>query len=75
MENLIQNQLVTAAVQLEKQLDNEIQRLDNLGIDDLEQIRENRLKELKKLAVQKQEWKNNVSSNGFWSCGVETESF
>lgn len=57
MEQLIQNQVITAALQLEKQLDQEIGRLDNLGIDDLEQIRENRLKELKKLAQQKQEWK------------------
>lgn len=60
MEQIIQSQLVSAAQQLEAQLDNEIEKLDNLAIDDLGQIRENRLKEMKKLALQKQEWKANV---------------
>lgn len=58
MEQLIQNQVISAALQLEKQLDQEIGRLDTLGIDDLDQIRQNRLKEMKKLAQQKQEWKS-----------------
>jgi len=58
MEHLIQNQVISAAIQLEKKLDSEIERLDNLDTDDLEKIRENRLKEMKKLAAQKQEWRN-----------------
>ncbi|XP_063707349.1 thioredoxin domain-containing protein 9 [Culicoides brevitarsis] len=58
MEQVLQNQLLSAAVQLERQLDAEIDRMDNLGLDDLDKIRENRLKEMKKLAQQKQEWRN-----------------
>jgi len=56
MDQIIQNQIISAAIQLEQQLDSEIDRIDNLGIDDLDKIRENRLKELKKQAQQKQEW-------------------
>lgn len=61
MEQVLQNSLITAAVQLEKQLDNELSRLDSLGGEDLEKLREQRIKELKKQANQRQEWKNNVS--------------
>ena len=60
MEQLIQSQLVTAALQLERQLDSEIDKLDNLGTEDIEELREHRLKEMKKLAEKKQEWKANV---------------
>uniref|UniRef100_U5EUD5 Thioredoxin domain-containing protein 9 n=1 Tax=Corethrella appendiculata TaxID=1370023 RepID=U5EUD5_9DIPT len=59
MENLIQNQLMSAAVQLEQQLDSEINRLDAMTGDDLEKLREQRLKEMKKQQLQRQEWKNN----------------
>nr|XP_029723361.1 LOW QUALITY PROTEIN: thioredoxin domain-containing protein 9-like [Aedes albopictus] len=59
MEQVLQNSLITAAVQLEKQLDNELSRLDSLGGEDLEKLREQRIKELKKQANQRQEWKNN----------------
>ena len=60
MEQIIQSQLVSAALQLERQLDSEISRLDNLGGDDIEAIREQRLKDMKKQQVLRQEWKNNV---------------
>lgn len=73
MEQIIQSQLVSAAIQLEQQLDSEIQRLDNLGIDDLDTIRENRLKEMKKLAQQKQEWKN--QGHGQYSELVDEKEF
>lgn len=59
MEQVLQNSLITAAVQLEQQLDNELSRLDSLGGEDLEKLREQRIKELKKQANQRQEWKNN----------------
>lgn len=59
MEQVLQNSLISAAVQLEKQLDNELSRLDSLGGEDLEKLREQRIKELKKQANQRQEWKNN----------------
>lgn len=56
MDNLIQNQLVTAAVHLERQLDAEINRIDALDTDDLQALRDQRLKEMKKLQSQKQQW-------------------
>lgn len=52
--------LVSAAQQLEKQLDSEIGRLDNLGADDLEAIRERRLKEMKQRQEKMIQWKQNV---------------
>lgn len=54
----MQNSLISAAVQLEKQLDSELTRLDSLGGEDLEKLREQRIQELKKQATQRQEWKN-----------------
>ncbi|XP_055603166.1 thioredoxin domain-containing protein 9-like [Uranotaenia lowii] len=59
MEQVLQNNLISAAVQLEKQLDNELSRLDSLGGEDLEKLREQRIQEMKKQAAQRQEWKNN----------------
>jgi Thioredoxin len=60
MEQVIQNQLISAAIQLERQLDNEIAALDNLNTDDIDVIRANRLKQMKRQAEQRQEWKANV---------------
>lgn len=59
MEQVLQNTLISAAVQLEKQLDGELARLDSLGGEDLEKLREQRIAELKKQSAQRQEWKNN----------------
>jgi hypothetical protein len=52
--------LFNAAKQIEHQLDNEINRLDNLGIDDIEKIRENRIKEMKQRQEKIILWKANV---------------
>ena len=52
--------LFSAAKQLEQQLDSEINRLDNLGLDDIEKIRENRLKEMKQRQEKNLLWKQNV---------------
>lgn len=52
--------LVSAAMHLEKQLDNEIDRLDNLGTDDIEAIRERRIKEMKQRQEKTIQWKQNV---------------
>jgi thioredoxin-like negative regulator of GroEL len=57
MEQIIQNQLITAAIQLERQLDSEISALESLNTDDIEAIRAQRLKQMKKQAEQRQEWK------------------
>ena len=59
MENLIQSQIITAAVQLERQLDSELNRLDALDSDDLQALRDQRMREMKKLQEQKQTWLNN----------------
>lgn len=52
--------LVSAAKQLEKQLDSEIDRLENLTVDDIDAIREKRLKEMKERQEKIIHWKNNV---------------
>lgn len=52
--------LVSAAKQLEQQLDSELNRLDNLGTDDLEAIREKRIKEMKQRQEKTIQWKQNV---------------
>lgn len=46
----------TIAQNVEKQLDGELERLNQLDLDDLEQIREQRLAQMKKRAQMKQEW-------------------
>jgi hypothetical protein len=57
--------LVTAAKQLEKQLDSEIDRLDNLTVDDIDSIREKRLKEMKARQEKMIQWKSNVRRRVF----------
>jgi hypothetical protein len=55
--------LVSAAKQLERQLDDEINKLDNLTVDDIETIREKRLKEMKERQEKVIKWKSNVWKN------------
>lgn len=52
---------MSAAQQLEKQLDSEIERLDTLTTDDIDAIREKRLKEMKQRQEKVLIWKSNVS--------------
>lgn len=52
--------LVNAAMQLEHQLDSEIERLDNLTVDDIDTIREKRLKEMKERQEKIILWKASV---------------
>ncbi|XP_037949880.1 thioredoxin domain-containing protein 9-like [Teleopsis dalmanni] len=59
MSNMLENQLMTAAQVIEKQLDQQLDRLENLDSDDLKTIREQRLKEMKQQNLQKQEWLKN----------------
>lgn len=67
--------LVSAAQQLEKQLDSEIGRLDNLGADDLEAIRERRLKEMKQRQEKIIQWKQNVKEENTMIDVFLTETF
>lgn len=61
--------LVSAAMQLEKQLDSEIERLDNLGLDDIDAIREKRIKEMKMRQEKMIQWRNNVNFSSS-QCGI-----
>lgn len=58
--------LVSAAMQLEKQLDSELDRLDNLDTDDLDVIREKRLKEMKQRQEKIVQWKQIVKKKIWW---------
>ncbi|XP_022195901.1 thioredoxin domain-containing protein 9 [Nilaparvata lugens] len=59
MESIIKNQVLQVAEQVEKHLDSELQRLDELDSDGIEQLRQQRLKQLKEHAKQKQIWLSN----------------
>ncbi|XP_016983284.1 thioredoxin domain-containing protein 9 [Drosophila rhopaloa] len=59
MAHLLENQLFTAAKTIEQQLDQQLDRLDNLDSDDLKALREQRLREMKDLNNKKQEWLRN----------------
>lgn len=48
---LIERSLLQAAQTVEQQIDHQLQKLDNLGEDDLEVIRRKRLEELKRCVV------------------------
>jgi len=56
MESAVQAQLVSAAQQLEAQLDEQISKLDTLSTDDLETIRRQRLEELKRQKEKRHQW-------------------
>lgn len=56
MNQVLQQTLVSAASQLEQQLDQQINQLDNLDVDDLQVLRNKRLAELKERNKQKQDW-------------------
>ncbi|XP_078043814.1 phosducin-like protein 3 [Augochlora pura] len=56
MEAVLQQKVREVTKCIEKQLDDEIEKLDNLDINDFEKLREARLKKLKLLQQQKQNW-------------------
>ncbi|XP_068228432.1 thioredoxin domain-containing protein 9 [Palaemon carinicauda] len=55
-EALVEQQLIAATQIIERQLDSEIERLDNLDSEDLDAIRRDRLVALKKRQKMKEEW-------------------
>ncbi|XP_005188047.1 thioredoxin domain-containing protein 9 [Musca domestica] len=59
MANVLENQLAAVASVIEKQLDDQLDRLENLDTDDLKAIREQRMKEMRELNQKKQEWLKN----------------
>lgn len=60
MDQVLQQKVVEIASHVEQQLDAEIEKLDSLNIDDIEKLREHRLKEMKKMQQQKQLWLSQV---------------
>jgi len=66
--------MANVAVMMEQQVDAEIAKLDNLDEDDLEAIREKRVKQMAKLQDQRQEWKNNGHGT-YDTISVEKEFF
>jgi len=56
IEQAISEKVMEAAKMVEEQVDNELDRLENLTQDDLEDLREKRLEHMKKMAAQRQEW-------------------
>jgi len=69
------NQMVAGAVEaMEQTVDAEIDKLDKMDEDDLEAIRERRLKQMAKLQTQKQEYKN-LGHGGYDTITNEKEFF
>ncbi|XP_011168600.2 thioredoxin domain-containing protein 9 [Solenopsis invicta] len=56
MEAALQQKVVEVTNHVEQQLDAEIEKLENLDINDYEKIRAHRLNELKRMQKQKQDW-------------------
>lgn len=61
MANMLENQLAAVTQVIEKQLDDQLDRFDNLDKDDLKALREQRIREMKDFNQKKQEWLKNVS--------------
>lgn len=61
VEKVLQDQVLRVAQTVEQQLDAEIQKLDELDSDGIEQLRQDRLDQLKKQAKKKQHWMSIVS--------------
>ncbi|GBP98105.1 Thioredoxin domain-containing protein 9 [Eumeta japonica] len=62
MANILENQLAGLTQVIEKQLDEQLERFDNLDKDDLKSIREQRIRD-EGIKYKKQEWIKN--QNGF----------
>lgn len=59
MEQVLHQQIASAAANIESQLDDQINALDSMTSDELKTLRNQRLNELKNEAKKKQEWLNN----------------
>lgn len=56
IENLIKSQVIEVARNVEQHLDAELDKLENMDVDDMERLRGDRLKQLKEQAKKRQEW-------------------
>ncbi|TMW48188.1 hypothetical protein DOY81_006734 [Sarcophaga bullata] len=59
MANILENQLAGITQVIEKQLDEQLERFDNLDKDDLKTLREQRIREMKEYNDKKQQWLKN----------------
>lgn len=64
VEDVLATQMMKVAQHVEQQLDEELQKLDELDSDGIERLRLQRLNQMKKEAKQKQHWKAIVSLLG-----------
>lgn len=55
----METQLLNVTKAIERQVDAAIEQIDNLDVNDLEQLRKNRIKELQKQEERKKEWLRN----------------
>lgn len=56
MDNVVQEKLLHVTKEIERQVDAAIEQLDHLDVKDLEQIRKNRIKELKDREQKQKQW-------------------
>lgn len=80
IEKVVENAILTAAKEVEQQVDREIDRLDNLQDDDLDAIRERRLAQMKKAAEDRAVWRRNghgtlntIAEKDFFNRAKETK--
>lgn len=55
-QQIVEQHLLATAQKVEDQLDNEMHQLQKLDEDDMESLRQQRLQQMKKAALKKQEW-------------------
>lgn len=53
---MMDNAIIAAAQQIEKQLDQQLDKLDSMNVDDIQVLREQRLREMKELKKKQEEW-------------------
>ena len=61
VETLIKQQVIEVAQNVERQIDSELEKLENMGADDIEKLRVDRLKQLKEEQRKRQEYLAAVS--------------
>lgn len=55
-QGVLDQAVLAVAKQIEDQVDSEINKLSNLGEDDIEALRQKRLEEMRRLGEKKQQW-------------------
>lgn len=56
MANMMDNAIIAAAQQIERQLDQQLDKLDSMKTDDIQVLREQRLREMKAMKKKQEEW-------------------